>query len=92
MKEKNKSIVKICKFGESIKMICRRGFKNVQELQIYHNNDYSMFMIKAIQYQDKTEGSYYGKEKMFHYNQSINKFEEVVTFSGMIQSLKLSDN
>lgn len=43
-----------------------------------------MFMIKAIQYQDKTEGSYYGKEKMFHYNQSINKFEEVVTFSGMI--------
>lgn len=63
--DKNKSIIKIYRFSDVLKRICKRSFKNVQELKMLHNADFSLFMVLAHQFQDKTGSSYYGREKIF---------------------------
>lgn len=44
---KNKSTVKIFKIDDKQSLFSKRSFKNVQELKMVHNKDYSLFIIHA---------------------------------------------
>ena len=89
---KNKSSVKIFKLGDKANLFCKRSFKNVQELKMLHNEDYSKFIIHAQQYEDKTGKSYYGREKIFVLDYSVGKFKEVVTYNGVIHDVQFDNS
>lgn len=86
------SVTKIYKIEKSLNLECERIFKNVQELKFVKNPDFSLLIISAHQYQDKTGKSYYGREKIFRYNYEKKVFEEIITFFGVIHNLSLDSN
>ena len=90
-KETN-SVTKVFKIGESLNLECERIFKNVQELKFIPNPDFSLFIVSAHQYQDKTGKSYYGREKIFKYNYEKKVYDEIVTFFGVIHNLSLDSS
>ncbi len=83
------STAKVFEIKERIVEVCSREYKNVQELKMIPNNDYSLFIISAHQYQDKTGKSYYGREKIFRYNYDDKVFDEIHTYYGVIHNLDL---